>query len=140
VGPRGGDLEGPTGDRLASHLGEVGDRRRSNPRERRCGHRGEGSLAEQVPQYLGEVGDPYHPAAAEGRRFGGIGRRQDQLTAATRCRELGQGERAAHRPERAVEPELAAEQAVAHGILGEQLVADQHAESYREVEVVALLP
>jgi hypothetical protein len=75
----------------------------------------------------------------EGSGLGGIGGRQQELARPQRACQIGEGERATHRPQSAVEAQLAAEDAVRHGRGRQVVVGDEQGEGDRQVEVVALL-
>jgi hypothetical protein len=139
VAPRRRHLQRPLRRLLPAHLGEVG---RSHHDVGGEGGSGDGrhlGLSRQMLDRLGEAPQPQHRDGFERRRFGGVGRRQQDLLEAQPAPEVGDGEAAAHRADGAVEAELAADQPAGQGLLRDLLVGREHRQGDSEVEVVPLL-
>jgi hypothetical protein len=134
-----GNLERALRGRLAAHVGEVGRAGVERTREWRLGRGRERPLAAQVGDGVVERGHRDDGQAAERRALHGVLGRQEQLAHVEAPRELGEGERAAHRPQRAVEPQLAAEEPAGDELRREVVVRDEQRHGDGEVEVVAFL-
>ncbi len=122
---------------LAAHVGEIGLIRLRLLVGRLCGWRPQ--FAAEVGDRLGEVAHRHCLDAAQLRLAGRLGGAQNPLEPGT-PRALGDGERAAHGPDPAVEGQLADRR-----VLGEPLDRKlpgrrQHRQRDREVEARSFLP
>ena len=104
---------------------------------RLCGRRPQ--LAAEVGDRLGEVAHRHRLDAAQLRLAGRLGRAQDPLEPGT-PRALGDGERAAHRPDPAVERQLADGRVLREPLDRKLPRRRQHRQRDREVEARSLLP
>lgn len=135
-----GHLEAALGQLLTAHLLEV-RRRHPCPAGAEGGRRGgpDRCGTQHVAHRLAQRTHGDDARRCERRGFARIGRRQQDLANAEPGTEVGDGKAAPHRPDGAVEAQLAAEQPPGQGRLRQMPLAGQQRESDRQVEMVALL-
>jgi hypothetical protein len=135
-----GHLEAALGHLLTAHLVEIG-RRHPGLAGAEGGRQGgpDGRGAQDVAHRLVERAHRDDAHRFEGGRLAGVGGWQQDLADAKPGAEVGDGQAAPHRPDGAVEPELAAKQPLDQGRLRQMPLAGQQSERDRQVEMVAFL-
>ena len=139
VAAGGGDFQRALGLRLAADVGEVGDLAGLLARRRRL-RRSDRLVAAQMPEQRGQMLRADHAHRPHRRRLVRIRRRHHELAHAGVARHgRGDGQRAAHRRDGAVERQLAGEDASGDLLVAQELHGVEDADGDREIESRSLL-
>jgi hypothetical protein len=141
VPARGGDLEGALRVLLALHLGEVHVVQGPLLEQPRHVHGGRGELGSRIEEIrdLGERRRAEHPEPGHDARLGEVLARENQRLDPRGARGEGHRERPAHRPDRALQPQLPEHRHRVQALLRDLLRGGEDAERDRQVERRAVL-